>query len=136
MRLVRILNARWFNWDKGRFQSSSFRKMGSGVSVFDRDCVADNYGTTICGHIRIFYSIVAAEPIVYWQFDSSVLSKTAILVNIISSTCDICHYDIENLPNKESRDIFRKHALNSNLIICNNDGEEQFSVEKFKNSLN
>ena len=57
-------------------------------------------------------------------------------MNIISSTGDICHYDIENLPNKESRDIFRKHALNANLIICNNDGEEQFSVEKFKNSLN
>jgi hypothetical protein len=57
-------------------------------------------------------------------------------VNIISITGDICHYDIEKLSNKESKDIFRNHALNANLIICNNDGEEQFSVEKFKNSLN
>jgi hypothetical protein len=54
----------------------------------------------------------------------------------MSSTGDICHYDIENLPNKEGRDLFRNHALNANLIICDNDSEEQFTVEKFRNSLN
>lgn len=98
--------------------------------------MVDNYGATICNHISNFYSIVAGEPIVYWEFDSSILGQNARLVNIISSTGDICHYDIENLSNKESRDIFRDHALNANLRICNKNGEEQFSVEKFRDLLN
>jgi len=98
--------------------------------------VVDNYGTTICNHIRTFYSIVAGEPIVYWPLDSSLLGAKAILVNKESNTGDICHYDIENLSDKERRDIFRNHASNANLYICNNDGEEEFSVEKFRNMLN
>jgi hypothetical protein len=57
-------------------------------------------------------------------------------VNITSSTGDACHYDIQSMSNKESRDIFRDNALNANLYICNNDGDEQFSVEKLINLLN
>jgi hypothetical protein len=98
--------------------------------------VVKNYSTTICNHIRIFYSLVAVEPIIYWPFDSSILGTKAILINRKSNTGDICHYDIENLSDKETRDIFRNHASNANLCICNNDGEEEFSVNKFRDMLN
>lgn len=101
----------------------------------DRDCVFENYDTPICKHIKIFYSIVAGEPIVYWPFESSILGEKARLVNRPSNTGDICHYDIENLSHKESRDIFRNHASNSNLYICNNDNEDQFSIEKFRDLI-
>lgn len=98
--------------------------------------MGDNYSTTICSHIRTFYLIIAGEPIVYWPFDSAILGETALLVNIRSNTGDDCHYDIVNLSNGESRRLFRDHALNANLRICNSDDEKQFSVEEFRDLLN
>ena len=135
MRLIRILHARGFNWDKRRFQSSYFKRIGNGISVIDRDCVFENYNTSICEHIRTFYSIVAGDPIVYWPFESSILGEKARLVSRISTAGDICHYDIENISHKEGRDIFRNYASNANLYICNNDNEDKFSIEKFKDFI-
>jgi hypothetical protein len=110
--------------------------MGSGISVFDRDCVDEHYGTTICDHIRAFYLTVTEEPIVYWSFDSSILGTKAILEKRESNTGDICHYDIENLSHREAEEIFRKHAKSNNFLICNVDDEEPFTIEKLRNLIN
>ena len=57
-------------------------------------------------------------------------------MNRESNTGDICHYDIGNLSNRESRNIFRNYATNDDLFICNNDNEEPFSIEKLNNLIN
>lgn len=96
----------------------------------------NNYGTTICEHIRTFYSTVTEEPIVYWPFDSSMLAAKSNIVNRESITGDVCHYDIENLSHKQAKEIFRDHASNDNLFICNPDDGEPFTIEKLRSLLN
>lgn len=98
--------------------------------------MAGNYGTTICNHIKTFYLVATGEPIVYWSFDSMILGEKAVLVNRLSNTGDICHYDIEKLSHREEKNIFSSHVSNGDLFICNNNGEGPFSVEKLKELIN
>lgn len=87
-------------------------------------------------HKNVLFNRCRGTYYIYWPFDLSILGEKAKLVNRASNTGDICHYDIENLSDKETRGIFRNHALNANLSICNNDGAEEFSVYKFRDLLN
>ena len=122
MEIIRLLHIRHYDRRKQRFTSPAFKNFGNGISVIDQQCIS-NSGRTICEHIIAYYQSVASEPPIFWQFSSDILPQRSSIVPEVSTTGDICHYNIQGLSDKQARQFFKEYCCGiTQLLICRPDG--------------
>jgi hypothetical protein len=118
MRYIRILRHQHWEKEKGRFDYRSFKKLGDGISVIDKECV-EQKGGDICKHIAAHYRTVTSDPIIFWDIDQEILSAHQIK-NSPSATDD-CHCDIVEISNEAAKKMFygyqRENGINA-FSIC------------------
>jgi hypothetical protein len=103
----------------------AFKKYGDGISVIQEDCVSKT--STICNHLRKYYSSVDTPPHIFWVFNRDIIPKDCDFIQRDSDTGDKCHYDIVNLSAKKAKKIFNKYNYNGlkNFQICDNNHPRQ-----------
>jgi len=130
MQCVRIIG-NYYHKGKKRFTFRCFANAkDQSISVLSGECISETYLTSVCFHIRKFYSSSPGKhpighlPIVYWLFDSSILCPQ-VSIEKQENPCN-CHYVIKNLTNMEAKSIY-ENELNHGRVairICSDDNQE------------
>ena len=110
MEIIRLLHILHYDVRKKRFTSPAFRNSSNGISIIDEQCIRD-LGSATCEHIINYYSSIASEPPIFWRFSTDILPTPHSIVSEVSTTGDVCHYNIQGLSNKQARDFFIEHSL-------------------------
>ena len=67
-----------------------------------------------------------SEPPIFWIFSTDILPQPSVLVHTISTTGDECHYEIQQLSDRDRRKVFEIYGHDINrLYICAEDGSYQ-----------
>jgi hypothetical protein len=118
MRYIRILRHQHWEKEKGRFDYRSFKKLGDGISVIDKQCV-EQKGGDICRHIATNYRTVTSDPIIFWNIPQAILPSHTI--KSAPTPSDECHCDIVEISNEEAKKMFygyqRENGVNG-FSIC------------------
>ena len=120
MEFIRTVHPSHYVKHRKRFASLAFKNSsdGSGISVISSSCI-ERKTKSICKHIRKYYPSIAGTPIIFWKIDSNTPPTCCNFVQSPSTTGDECHYNIENLSDKEARKIIRNQPPSS-FYICGN----------------
>ena len=129
MQLIRILDSKHWKSKEKRYSQMAFRNSsGGGISAICEKCVFQN-GRTVCEHIRYYYSKYK-EPFVYWIFSIKNLPSNYKLNQEDSPTGDICHFNINGITNKQTKQFFHESQNKSkkSFRICNkNNYDREFN---------
>lgn len=127
---IRVISKRLYDRRKNRFQSPAFTNSSSGgISIIDKQCICTSNERT-CFHIKKYYSDIADEPIIFWQFETDILPNGCHIDYKVSTTGDMCHCDIEGLGNNEARRFFIDNTKDlSSLYICVGDCARPLTVD-------
>jgi len=138
-KLARVLQAKHFDPEVGRFRDFSFKRStrgDMGISVIDIDCAIRESGS-VCLHIQQFYSNFES-PLILWQFDARALPNgDTKICSSPGSHDDPCHRYITNLSNNRAKKHFKavQGANGENLFgssefqVCENGESRQLAAD-------
>jgi len=134
MRYIRILRHQHWEKQKGRFDYRSFKKLGDGISVIDKQCV-EQKGGDICKHIATHYRTVTSDPIIFWDFDQKTLP--AHQIKSTPMPADECHCDLVEISNEAAKKMFyeyqRKNGINGFYICDKSEGPRSLTLDDTAN---
>ena len=121
MGFIRLIHIKHWDRKRQRFQSLAFKSStDNGISVIETECIADR-GRAICEHVRTYYSVVAGEPVIFWEVPDDVYDGCE-FVQETTDTGDDCHYNIVGLAKQRARSAIIS-ALVSHFQICDDLGQ-------------
>ena len=120
---IRIIHHLKYIPKLGRFGSNVFANLKGGISIVDLDCVRET-GRSACGHVKKYYpsAIPSPKPPILWIFNSEILPSSCKVEREMSTTGDVCHYNIKELSNNQAKKVFSRSVKSlDDLKICEND---------------
>ena len=122
MELIRLLNAKHYDPQRGKFTSLAFKNStGGGVSVVCAECVS-KADVPICDHIAAYYpERVTGKPPIFWKFAVGILPEGWAIEQQTSESGDVCHYNIVNVSDRQLRAILGDASLDD-FCTCSPSG--------------